>query len=272
MIWFGDDFSDYQVFSLILFPTEDPTATAIAQATLDAQATLNAPTDEAVVTPMLSDETCRVVVNAAVNFRTGPSTNYPSMGALDAGMVAPIVGRVSDNSWMQIQVGASVGWVATPFMSLYGNCDSVPIVAPLPTLLPSVEELQPDYTIRNIRSRFTDDLQQVIVEFEIWNIGGAATVSATAELQVIATGQEIVSNAIQPLVSQEIVTMSLIFPTSIFLPNSVQSLRVAVGVDEVEASSSDTIQNNYAQISITIPSSDTGNSPCATTTPIIRFC
>ena len=111
----------------------------------------------------------------------------------------------------------------------------------------------PDYAIRNIRSRFTEENQQTVVEFEIWNIGGAATKQSTASLKVISTGQEIATDIIPPLKSQEIVTVSLHFPTNLFAANTVESLRASIGVDEVEANGSENIQNNFAQISITFP-------------------
>jgi hypothetical protein len=110
-----------------------------------------------------------------------------------------------------------------------------------------------DYAIRNIRSRFTDELQQTVVEFEVWNIGTAATQQATASLKVIASGQEIATDIVPALAAQEIVTVSLRFPTSLFTANSVESLRASIGVDEVEVAGSQTIQNNFAQISITFP-------------------
>jgi hypothetical protein len=121
-----------------------------------------------------------------------------------------------------------------------------------------------DYAIRNIRSRFTDGGRQTLVEFEIWNIGGTATVPATTTLRVIASGEEVARDIVQPLRAQEIVTVSLTFATSIFPTDSVQSLRVAVGIDEIEASGSETIQNNFAQISVTIPPTLAGE---AETTP-----
>jgi len=115
------------------------------------------------------------------------------------------------------------------------------------------EATTPDYAIRNIRSRFADDLQQTVIEFEVWNIGAAATEQATASLRVISTGQEVATDILPPLAAQEIVTVSLRFPTDLFPANTVESLRASVGVDEVEASGGQTIQNNFAQISITFP-------------------
>ena len=61
----------------------------------------------------------------------------------------------------------------------------------------------PDYAIRNIRSHFTEANQQTVVEFEIWNIGAAATKQSTASLKVISTGQEIATDIIPALKSQE---------------------------------------------------------------------
>ncbi len=115
------------------------------------------------------------------------------------------------------------------------------------------QEALPDYAIRNIRSRFTDDNRQTVVEFEVWNIGGAAAETATARLNVIANGMEIASDRIEPLEAQEIVTVSFTFPTVLFPAGSVESLRAAVGIGEVEAERSENIQNNFAQISITFP-------------------
>lgn len=125
----------------------------------------------------------------------------------------------------------------------------------------------PDYAIRNIRSRFADDGAQTVIEFEVWNIGAAATEQATASLKVISTGQEVATDIVPALKAQEIVTVSLRFPTDLFPANTVESLRAAVGVDEVETSGSQNIQNNFAQISITFPSVQS-QSPQATSEPV----
>ncbi len=113
----------------------------------------------------------------------------------------------------------------------------------------------PDYAIRNIRSRFTDNGQQVQVQFEVWNIGGTANIQSTATLTVISTGQQVATDVVKPLQAQEITTVTLTFPITMFPANSVQSFRAAVGVGEVEAASSPNIQSNYAQITVTFPAS-----------------
>ncbi len=83
------------------------------------------------------DPTCRVLVNAPLNFRTGPGINYDRISVLASGTVAPITGRTGDNSWYQIRVGVSTGWVSGSYVTLYGNCQNVaiPPIPPTPTLI-----------------------------------------------------------------------------------------------------------------------------------------
>ena len=119
-------------------------------------------------------------------------------------------------------------------------------------LLVSAQD-SPDYSIRNIRHKVTSDGRQIVVEFEVYNVGVAASEQATANLRVIATGQELATATIDPLRSQEITTVSLSFDVTAFPENDVVSLRAAVGVDEVEPAGSQNIQNNFAQTSVTIP-------------------
>lgn len=82
-----------------------------------------------------SDPTCRILVNIGLNFRTGPGTVYDRISVLSTGTVAPITGRTGDNSWYQVRVGSSTGWVAGQYVSLYGNCGNVgiPPIPPTPT-------------------------------------------------------------------------------------------------------------------------------------------
>ena len=116
-----------------------------------------------------------------------------------------------------------------------------------------------DYAIRNIRSHFTENNQQVQVQFEVWNIGGTADATATATLNVISTGEEN-KDEVAALRSQEIVTVTLTFPTSMFSSDTVQSFRAAVGIGEIEAAGSANVQSNFAQITITFADAIGGNA------------
>ncbi|MBZ0280090.1 MAG: hypothetical protein K8L97_05070 [Anaerolineae bacterium] len=131
--------------------------------------------------------------------------------------------------------------------------------------VPLVAQDAPDYSIRNIRSRFSDSNRQAVVEFEVWNVGGAADATATVTLNVIATGQQVATDIVQPLKAQEIVTVTLTFPTSLFAPNTFESFRAAIGVGEVEPTGGPDIQDNFAQISLTFP--ENAAPPEATESP-----
>ncbi len=107
----------------------------VVQSTPVATNTQSAPV--VVVPPVINpyDPTCRVLVNSPLNFRTGPGTVYPRISLLATGTVAPITGRTGDNSWYQIRVGVSTGWVSGGYVTLYGQCQNVgiPPIPPTPT-------------------------------------------------------------------------------------------------------------------------------------------
>lgn len=80
-----------------------------------------------------SDPTCRILTNTALNYRTGPGTDYARLGTFSAGQQVPIVGRLGDNSWWQVRVSAAQNaWVIAEFTTVYGNCGGIPVVAPPP--------------------------------------------------------------------------------------------------------------------------------------------
>ena len=74
-----------------------------------------------------SDGVCRALINVRLNFRQGPSTAYAIITVLDSGTLAPIIGRVGDNSWWQLNVNNQIGWVSAEFTSEYGDCSRVAI-------------------------------------------------------------------------------------------------------------------------------------------------
>jgi hypothetical protein len=113
----------------------------------------------------------------------------------------------------------------------------------------AAQEARPDYAIRNIRERFSSDGTEAIVEFEVVNTGGAATQPASVDLALIATGEVIDSDTLNPLPAQGQFTITFVFQTNLFSPGSIQSLRAAVSMNEPEVSD----RNNFGQISITFP-------------------
>ncbi|MAU08364.1 MAG: hypothetical protein CL607_00965 [Anaerolineaceae bacterium] len=81
----------------------------------------------------------RAQINTAtLNFRRGPSTNTDILGKLSRGSLYPITGRLADNSWWQIRVNGTTGWVSGRYIITL-DAQNVPVVdntpapAPVPT-------------------------------------------------------------------------------------------------------------------------------------------
>lgn len=95
-----------------------------------------------------NDPTCRAVPTTGVNFRSGPGTNFAVITQLGTNSALPVVGRLGDNSWYQLNNFGVLGWVSGGFVTLYGaNCVSVPIVsAPATPTVPASPTPQPSAT------------------------------------------------------------------------------------------------------------------------------
>lgn len=99
----------------------------------DSQAQVTATSNQAPNVPSIpNDGVCRALVSVGLNFRRGPGTEYERITVLNSGTLAPIVGRVGDNSWWQLIVNNQVGWVSSEYTTEYGNCFNVPLI-PTPT-------------------------------------------------------------------------------------------------------------------------------------------
>jgi hypothetical protein len=87
-----------------------------------------------------NDPTCRALVNIGLNLRTGPGTQFDRITVLPAGTVMPITGRIGSNQWWQVRFGGTIGWVAAAYVTVYGICTGVPVIAtpaPPPTFPPT---------------------------------------------------------------------------------------------------------------------------------------
>ncbi len=108
-------------------PVPTPTATRVlgndnASSNAAAEASMQDAAAQQDVKPEL-------VAPGTVNIRSGPGTNYPVIGALNANAPVSIIGRNQDTSWWQVEItGDSIGWVASSVVSA-SNTDSVPAVA-----------------------------------------------------------------------------------------------------------------------------------------------
>ncbi len=125
-------FTFITVSGLVLLATGQSVATAHAQ-----QPTVAIPTVTG--TPIGP----YVVVNAdqeQINVRSGPGTEYPTVGVLVKGEIAPAKGKSAGGLWFEIVyagVEGGLAWVYAPLVTPFGF-DSIPIVAPPPTPTPRV--------------------------------------------------------------------------------------------------------------------------------------
>ena len=91
--------------------------------------------------------TATVTAPEGIFVRTGPATNYPSLGVAAYGETGTIVGRSEDGQWWVIDAPAAPSgqvWVSAAFVTAVG-ADDVPVVATplLPTPVPTPTPVPP---------------------------------------------------------------------------------------------------------------------------------
>lgn len=69
-----------------------------------------------------------------LNIRRGPGTEFEPIGRAPAGTTYDIVGRSSDNGWLQIPYpdAKSRGWISARYTTISGNLNSVPVAGAAP--------------------------------------------------------------------------------------------------------------------------------------------
>lgn len=67
-----------------------------------------------------------------VNVRSGPGTEYLSIGSLQPESSTDVTGRSGDNEWLRVRYLGMDGWVAYFVVSLTGSLESIPIVEAAP--------------------------------------------------------------------------------------------------------------------------------------------
>lgn len=124
------------------------------------------------------DPTCRLLTQTALNVRTGPNVAYDRILILNAGTIAPITGRLGDNSWYQIRIGTTTGWVSGSFVTLYGNCSGVIVVPAPPTPTPRVvPTLVPSNTLTRTIQPPTVTVTPGFPDLVVTSIGGSSTLT-----------------------------------------------------------------------------------------------
>ena len=123
-------------------PTASPTATIAPPTVTPAPPTpTETPVEEVGGPPVVT-----LIQN--MNVRTGPGTNYSIAGPGPAGATAPVIGRNTDNSWVQVEYPPApdgIGWVYADLVQIDGDLGQAAVVqvAPPPTVPPPVQEEAP---------------------------------------------------------------------------------------------------------------------------------
>jgi hypothetical protein len=151
-----------------------------------------------------NDPTCRAVPTTGVNFRSGPGTNFAVITQLGTNSVVPVVGRLGDNSWYQLNNFGALGWVSGGFVTLYGaNCATVPVISapatptvqasatPQPSATPPPPTIAPTITA----TPGTPDLVITLFEGEEnLALGGNAEVRSTYSITITNIGSRRTGN------------------------------------------------------------------------------
>lgn len=117
--------------------------------------------------------------------------------------------------------------------------------------VPAIAQTGADYAIGNLRPpELAPDGTAVIIAFDVTNLGSTASSLASVIVTSVNTGEEIATESLRPLISGEGVTVVLPVPLDLLPPQGAQRLLVTVGIDEVEAATAATIDNNTTEIII----------------------
>ena len=134
---------------------------------------------------------CRARIDAnRLNFRSSPEVTEDNLlGYFVIGDEAPMLARLSDNSWYQVRaiVSTQTGWIAGSYTTLLGNCSSIPTTSfttptppPTPTLAPSQAPSKPNIVALQPSGLSSlpaglDGTASATYTFTIQNTGGQAT-------------------------------------------------------------------------------------------------
>ncbi len=75
-----------------------------------------------------ADSSLFITAYRTVNVRSGPGTEYVSIGSLQTGNTADVTGKSNDGEWLRINYAGEDGWVAFFVVSLTGVLEEVAIV------------------------------------------------------------------------------------------------------------------------------------------------
>jgi hypothetical protein len=114
-----------------------PTAIVVTPVPTLAVVTLQPPTATPYQPPFIPGNGPCSVASArgqAINVRSGPGLSNPVIAQLAPNLIVPVLARIPDGTWFQVNVNGSVGWVSASVVVSGGTCSSVLVLTPQPVL------------------------------------------------------------------------------------------------------------------------------------------
>jgi hypothetical protein len=68
----------------------------------------------------------------SVNVRSGPGTNYPKLGSVDAGQSFEILGKNAAGDWLEFVYDGDAAWVTADMVTVSGNLETVEVAQNVP--------------------------------------------------------------------------------------------------------------------------------------------
>lgn len=133
-----------------------------------------------------SDNATATVTAFRLNVRNVPTTNNSIVVTkVDAGQTFPIVGRTTDNSWYEIDVNGTRGWVSAAWVRV-NNGDNVPATQDAPTLTIPAGSVATQNVRVNFRSGPSTTNTQVLTivpRYTVMNVVGRTADSQWLQVQ-----------------------------------------------------------------------------------------
>ena len=183
---------------------------------------------------------CTVSSNGSVNLRSGPGTNYGTVGTLSPGIFLPVQGISPDRGWYAVTYNGAQAWASATVTVLNGPCANLSTIQP-PAAPPTVAPGQPTATAIGL---VTATVTPVADTQPPTQAGATATLAATAPPPVAPP-----DNDYQVQLDRN---NGGSFSQQISYPDGDRSDRITVSVSNFDS------VNTFAQFAVTLVCTGTG--------------
>ncbi len=117
------------------------------------------------------------------------------------------------------------------------------------------EDDPPDYRVKILGYKISEDDESLIIRFGVYNTGGNAESASIVQLRDISSSEEIARTRVRALDGDGDSQSDLELRVDVreFEPGSQHTLEIVVGIGDIEPEDSDTILNNIDSINVEIP-------------------